>query len=85
MQQVQALAAKKGVTSGQLALAWVLVQGDYLIPIPGTKQRKFLEENVATLEVRLNAEELQALNAVFAANTTAGLRYPEEVMKLLDR
>ncbi|MGF6203376.1 aldo/keto reductase [Pseudomonas laurylsulfatiphila] len=85
VQQVQALAAEKGVTAGQLALAWVLAQGDYLIPIPGTKQRKYLEENVAALQVRLNAEELQALESVFAANATAGLRYPEEVMKLLDR
>ena len=85
VQQVQALAAEKGVTAGQLALAWVLAQGDYLIPIPGTKQRKYLEENVAALQVRLSADELQALESVFAANATAGLRYPEEVMKLLDR
>jgi len=85
VQQVQALAAEKGVTAGQLALAWVLAQGDYLIPIPGTKQRKYLEENVAALQVKLSADELQALEAVFAANATAGLRYPEEVMKLLDR
>src|SRR5690349_8730300 len=60
VQQVQALAAEKGVTAGQLALAWVLAQGDYLIPIPGTKQRRYLEENVAALEVTLNAEELHA-------------------------
>jgi aryl-alcohol dehydrogenase-like predicted oxidoreductase len=85
VQQVQALAAEKGVTAGQLALAWVLAQGDHVIPIPGTKQRKYLEENVAALEVTLNAEELQALEAIFPANATAGLRYPEEVMKLLDR
>ncbi|MCP2067770.1 aldo/keto reductase [Pseudomonas laurylsulfatiphila] len=85
VQQVQALAAEKGVTAGQLALAWVLAQGDYLIPIPGTKQRKYLEENVAALQVSLSADELQALESVFAANATAGLRYPEEVMKLLDR
>ncbi|MDP9653432.1 UNVERIFIED_ORG: aryl-alcohol dehydrogenase-like predicted oxidoreductase [Pseudomonas putida] len=85
VQQVQALAAEKSVTAGQLALAWVLAQGEYLIPIPGTKQRKYLEENVAALQVRLNADELRALESVFAANATAGLRYPEEVMKLLDR
>lgn len=85
VQQVQALAAEKGVTAGQLALAWVLAQGDYLIPIPGTKQRKYLEENVAALEVTLSAEELHALEAIFPENATAGLRYPEEVMKLLDR
>jgi aryl-alcohol dehydrogenase-like predicted oxidoreductase len=85
VQHVQALAAEKDVTAGQLALAWVLAQGDYLIPIPGTKQRQYLEENVAALQVKLNAEELQALETIFAPHATAGLRYPEEVMKLLDR
>src|SRR5471032_657750 len=85
VEQVQALAADKGVTAGQLALAWVLAQGDYLIPIPGTKQRKYLEENVAALEVKLSAGELQALEAIFPANATAGLRYPEAVMQMLDR
>jgi aryl-alcohol dehydrogenase-like predicted oxidoreductase len=83
--QVQALAADKGVTAGQLALAWVLAQGDYLIPIPGTKQRKYLEENVAALEVKLSPAELAALEAIFPANATAGLRYPEAVMQMLDK
>lgn len=83
--QVQALAADKGVTAGQLALAWVLAQGDYLIPIPGTKQRKYLEENVAALEVKLSPTELAALEAIFPANATAGLRYPEAVMQMLDK
>src|SRR5471030_324759 len=85
VQQVEALAADKGVTAGQLALAWVRSEGDYLIPIPGTKQRKYLEENVAALEVKLSAGELQALEAIFPANATAGLRYPEAVMQMLDR
>jgi aryl-alcohol dehydrogenase-like predicted oxidoreductase len=85
VEQVQGLAAEKGVTAGQLALAWVLAQGDYLIPIPGTKQRKYLEENVAALEVKLGAAELAALEAIFPANATAGLRYPEAVMQLLDK
>ena len=85
VQQVQALAADKGVTAGQLALAWVLAQGDYLIPIPGTKQRKYLEENVAALEVRLEAAELQALEQIFSPEATAGQRYPEAVMALLDK
>lgn len=83
--QVQALAADKGVTAGQLALAWVLAQGDYLIPIPGTKQRKYLEENVAALKVKLSPAELAALEAIFPANATAGLRYPEAVMQMLDK
>ncbi|NWC92700.1 MULTISPECIES: aldo/keto reductase [unclassified Pseudomonas] len=85
VKQVQALAADKGVTAGQLALAWVLAQGDYLIPIPGTKQRKYLEENVAALEVKLSPAELAALEAIFPANATAGLRYPEAVMQMLDK
>ncbi|WP_213938865.1 aldo/keto reductase [Pseudomonas sp. dw_612] len=85
VQQVQTLAADKGVAAGQLALAWVLAQGDYLIPIPGTKQRKYLEENVAALEVKLSAGELQALEAIFPPDATAGLRYPEAVMAMLDR
>jgi len=85
VEQVQRLAAAKGVSAGQLALAWVLAQGDYLIPIPGTKQRKYLEENVAALEVRLEAAELQALEQIFSPEATAGQRYPEAVMALLDK
>ncbi|MCS3512252.1 aldo/keto reductase [Pseudomonas grimontii] len=84
VQQVQTLAADKGVTAGQLALAWVLAQGDYIIPIPGTKQRKYLEENVAAVSIDLSPAELAALDALFPANATAGLRYPEAVMAMLD-
>jgi len=82
---VQQLAADKGVSAGQLALAWVLAQGDYLIPIPGTKQRRYLEENVAALEVKLSAEELASLEQIFSPQTTAGTRYDEAVMAMLDR
>ncbi|AZF05711.1 aldo/keto reductase [Pseudomonas sp. R5-89-07] len=82
--QVQALAADKGVTAGQLALAWVLAQGDYIVPIPGTKQRKYLEENVAAVSISLSPTELGALTAIFPAHATAGLRYPEEVMAMLE-
>ena len=85
VEQVQALAAAKGVTAGQLALAWVLAQGDYLIPIPGTKQRKYLEQNVAALEVKLSPSELAALEAIFPASAVAGQRYAEESMKPLNR
>lgn len=84
VKQVQALATDKGVTAGQLALAWVLAQGDYIIPIPGTKQRKYLEENVAALSIRLSQSELAALDAIFPADATAGLRYPQAVMAMLD-
>ncbi len=85
VEQVQALAAAKGVTAGQLALAWVLAQGNYLIPIPGTKQRKYLEENVAALDIKLSTSELQALQAIFPASAVAGQRYAEESMKQLNR
>ncbi|KQB54146.1 aldo/keto reductase [Pseudomonas endophytica] len=85
VEQVQALASAKGVTAGQLALAWVLAQGDYLIPIPGTKQRKYLEENVAALEIKLSAEESAGLTAIFPANAVSGMRYAEESMKQLNR
>ena len=83
VEQVQTLAAEKGVTAGQLALAWLLAQGDYLIPIPGTKQRKYLQENVGALEVKLSASELAALQAIFPASAVAGLRYAEATMKQL--
>lgn len=82
--QVQALAADKGVTAGQLALAWVLAQGDYIIPIPGTKRRTYLQENVAAVSITLSKDELGGLDAIFPADATAGLRYPKEVMALLD-
>ncbi len=82
--QVKRLAADKGVTAGQLALAWVLAQGDYLIPIPGTKQRKYLEQNVAAVSITLSAAERAALEAIFPADATVGLRYPKEVMAMLD-
>ncbi|BCT33616.1 aldo/keto reductase [Pseudomonas sp. BNK-6] len=85
VKQVQQLAADKQVSAGQLALAWVLAQGDYLIPIPGTKQRRYLEENVAALQIRLSAAELASLEGIFSPQATAGLRYTEEVMALLDR
>lgn len=83
VEQVQTLAAEKGVTAGQLALTWVLAQGDYLIPIPGTKQRKYLQENVGALEVKLSASELAALESIFPASAVAGLRYAEATMKQL--
>ncbi|AZF32389.1 Oxidoreductase, aldo/keto reductase family [Pseudomonas sp. R4-35-07] len=83
VKQVQALAADKGITAGQLALAWVLAQGDYVVPIPGTKQRKYLEENVAAVSISLTATEMAALAAIFPAHATAGMRYPEDVMAML--
>ncbi|MDD1148059.1 aldo/keto reductase [Pseudomonas sp. TNT2022 ID357] len=85
VKQVQQLAADKQVSAGQLALAWVLAQGDYLIPIPGTKQRRYLEENVSALQIRLSAAELASLEGIFSPQATSGPRYTEEVMALLNR
>jgi len=84
VEKVQQLAADKGVTAGQLALAWVLAQGNDVIPIPGTKQRKYLEENVAALDVTLSAGELQALKDLFPVTAIAGGRYTEAGMKLVN-
>jgi aryl-alcohol dehydrogenase-like predicted oxidoreductase len=84
VKRVQTLAADKGVTAGQLALAWVLAQGEFIIPIPGTKQRKYLEENVAAVSITLTPAELAVLEGIFSADATAGLRYPAEVMAMLD-
>ncbi len=84
VEKVKALAEAKGVTPSQLALAWVLAQGDDLIPIPGTKRRKYLEENVGALDVVLSAAERAQIDAIFPADAVAGGRYPEQVMKMLD-
>lgn len=74
---VKQLAAAKGVTASQVALAWVLAQGEDIIPIPGTKRRTYLDQNIAALEVVLSAAELADLDRAFPPNAAAGLRYPE--------
>ncbi|MGH8353702.1 MAG: aldo/keto reductase, partial [Pseudomonas sp.] len=84
VEQVKRLAADKGVKPSQLALAWVLAQGEDIIPIPGTKQRKYLEENIAALEVQLSSAELAELNTIFPANAAAGERYTEESMRMVN-
>ena len=83
--QVRALAAENACTPAQIALAWVLAQGEDIVPIPGTKRRKYLEENLAALEVRLTAAQLTALNAIFPPNAAAGDRYPAASMGSLNR
>ena len=75
--EVEALAAAKGVTPSQLALAWVLSRGDDIVPIPGTKRRTYLEENAAAADVELNADELERLERAFPAGAAAGDRYPD--------
>ena len=79
--KVQELADKLSCTPGQLALAWVLAQGDDMVPIPGTKRRSYLEENVAATDVSLSADDLAAIDDIFPAGAVAGLRYPEAMMK----
>lgn len=83
--QVKAIAAEAGCTPGQLALAWVLAQGDDIVPIPGTKRRKYLDENVAALDVKLRPAQLAALAAAFPPDAAAGARYPANMMAALNR
>jgi aryl-alcohol dehydrogenase-like predicted oxidoreductase len=83
--KVKAFAAELGCTAGQLALAWVLAQGNDVVPIPGTKRRKYLEENVAALQIRLTSAQLAALDAEFPLNAAAGDRYPANMMSALNR
>ncbi|WP_267124322.1 aldo/keto reductase, partial [Xanthomonas sacchari] len=75
VERVRELAQAKGVTPGQLALAWVLAQGEDLVPIPGTKRLAYLEENLGALQVKLSAEELAQIEAIFPADAAAGHRY----------
>jgi len=74
---VEALAKKKGCTASQLALAWLLHRGDDVVPIPGTKRVKYLEENAGALNVKLSEEEMREIDAIFPPNAAAGLRYPD--------
>jgi aryl-alcohol dehydrogenase-like predicted oxidoreductase len=81
---LEQLAADKGCTPAQVALAWLLAQGEDIVPIPGTKRRKFLEQNVAAVDLSLTAAEVAALTAAFPPGAAAGLRYPEfQLRKLL--
>ncbi len=85
VEKVRAFAASIGCTPGQLALAWVLAQGDDIVPIPGTKRRRYLDENVGALAVRITPEQLAALGAEFPVNAAAGDRYPSNMMGALNR
>ncbi len=83
--RVEALAREKHCTPGQLALAWLLAQGEDIIPIPGTKRRKYLEENVGALQVKLTADDLRRIEEVAPKGAAAGMRYPEAMMSLVNR
>jgi aryl-alcohol dehydrogenase-like predicted oxidoreductase len=82
---VREVAASKGATPGQVALAWLLHQGPDVVPIPGTKRRRYLEENIAAASLSLSAQELQQLSDALAPGRVAGDRYTKEMMALVDR
>jgi len=83
--RVQELAAQKGATPGQVALAWLLHRGEDIVPIPGTKRRRYLEENAGALEVKLTAEDVAQLDVVLPEGKPAGERYTRHYAKLIDR
>jgi len=83
--RVRAIADRKGLKSGQLALAWVLAKGEDLVPIPGTKRRKYLEENAAAAEIHLTQSEVAELEAAFPQDEIVGERYAAANLKAIDR
>jgi aryl-alcohol dehydrogenase-like predicted oxidoreductase len=83
--RVRDLAARKGATPGQVALAWLLHKGEDIVPIPGTKRRAYLEENVGAAAIALTAEDMADLNAALPPEKVAGPRYREDMMGLVDR
>jgi len=85
VKRIGEIAAGKSCTPAQLALAWVLSQGDDLVPIPGTKRRKYLEENVGALNVELTADDLQRIDEIAPKGAAAGTRYPEAMMGAVGR
>jgi aryl-alcohol dehydrogenase-like predicted oxidoreductase len=81
---VRQLAADKGCSPAQLALAWLLAQGEFVIPIPGTKRETYLRENLGAIDVALTQYEMQAISAALPAGSAAGQRYSDEGMKGLN-
>jgi aryl-alcohol dehydrogenase-like predicted oxidoreductase len=85
VERIKEMAAQKGVAAGQLALAWVLAQGDDIVPIPGTKRRKYLEENIAAGAVTFSKAELAAITEALPMGTAVGARYPASMMTYINR
>ncbi len=85
VRRVEAMAAQKHCAAAQLALGWVLAQGEDIVPIPGTKRRKYLEENIGALTVELTGEDLERIAAAVPPGAAAGLRYPEAMLSLVNR
>jgi len=84
-EKIEALARRRKCTPAQLALAWVLAQGDDIVPIPGTKRRTYLEENLAALKVELSPADLAEIATALPAGAAAGARYPEPAMQAVNR
>jgi len=85
VEHIKQMAADRGISAGQLALAWVLAQGEDLVPIPGTRQPARLRENLDALDIRLSADELARINAIFPPDAASGARYPEAAMRTVVR
>lgn len=83
LKPIEDMAAAKNCAPAQIALAWLLAQGADIVPIPGTKRRKYLEQNCAALDVKLSADDIEILRQAFPPGVTAGTRYPEKQMKAL--
>jgi len=84
VQRLEAMARSKGCSAPQLALAWLLAKGHDIVPIPGTKRRRYLEENVRAMDIALNGEDVTALEEAFPSESVAGERYPPESMRLIE-
>jgi aryl-alcohol dehydrogenase-like predicted oxidoreductase len=84
VRRVEEIAKEKDCKPSQLALAWAMAQDKNIVPIPGTKRRKYLEENVAAIDVKLSADDLRRIEEIFPAGAAAGERYPEHMMKVVN-
>ncbi len=84
VERLKEIAAEKKCTASQLALAWVMAQGDDIVPIPGTKRRSYLEENLGAVDIEFTADELASIEALAPHKNVAGLRYPEAMMKFVN-
>jgi aryl-alcohol dehydrogenase-like predicted oxidoreductase len=85
VRRIEERAREKGCTPAQLALAWVLAQGEDIVPIVGTKRRTYLEENLAALDLELTAEDLDRINQIAPQGAAAGTRYPEAMMNMVSQ
>jgi aryl-alcohol dehydrogenase-like predicted oxidoreductase len=85
VERIEQIAARKGCKPSQLALAWVLAQGEDVVPIPGTKRRSYLEENIAASDIVLTIQDLACIEELAPRGAAAGQRYPESIMKAVNR